>query len=777
MAIGTPYLVCQASYASGSATETTQVGTGGGAASNNGDTLVAWLTSNASTGTITSVSDSVNGTWLPAGSESDGSSVHGRWFIMPNAGALSLSQGIGGVWSGTGGGKTIQVYGIPGLNIAGDIDASVVNNGSSVTTGTASGTLRSSNEIVLCGESNSTAGGSGTWSAPFTAASASVQAPSGQYSTCSYDIVSATTSVTATATITSTHWVTSLISIPAPGLALPTDAAGAVDSFVGVNQVAEADVAGAVDTFAATQIKPVADVAGAVEAIVPGAAVPEHDAAGAVDAIAVSTSVTITFTPAANAATAVPDLAVEYVPGVPVYYPPASPAFIKSQMPRFHVQNLLTGQWLHRDIQNVTQPSVTWQLNGAGNFTCTLSPPRADLLDATGNPIFQVWQTAGYLEESDEIKFGGICTSATPQGPNLPLTFTEFSGYPNGMPYEGPNVSQSGIDALDAVRNIWAWLQSMTGGNLGLVLDTTKAGVQLGVTSTYSTSTVLSKSANKGDNVIHIVQLPLGSGGSGNWKAKAALVVGTSTTTVKSATATTITLGSNLSDDQPAGSLVALVQPAIPYTLDWWNSTDCGQEISTIQQEAPFDFREVHTWTDANKDAVSHRLAFGVPRLGSRRTDLRFAEGENIVSAGQVTQDGSTFANNITGIGAGTGSGGVRSSASLADGRIRRVNVYVDQTITRQDRLQSRINKVLTATDQVDTISQIVVKNHSNAAFGTFVPGDDIPVQLATGWRKILIWSRILNMQQDPTTQLMTIGLARSDSFAYVAQSGSAGQV
>ena len=97
--------------------------------------------------------------------------------------------------------------------------------------------------------------------------------------------------------------------------------------------------------------------------------------------------------------------------------PLASPAFILSQMPRMHAQNLLTGQWWHRDVQGITAPTITWTLNAPGTFSCTLAPPRADMLDATGNPLLQEWRDAIYLEESGQIKFGGILTSSTMAGP------------------------------------------------------------------------------------------------------------------------------------------------------------------------------------------------------------------------------------------------------------------------------------------------------------------------------------------------------------------------
>jgi hypothetical protein len=85
--------------------------------------------------------------------------------------------------------------------------------------------------------------------------------------------------------------------------------------------------------------------------------------------------------------------------------------------------------------------------------------------------------------------------------------------------------------------------------------------------------------------------------------------------------------------------------------------------------------------------------------------------------------------------------------------------------------------KVLTHAQNFDTPSQITVMNHKSAPFGSFGVGDDILVRLNSGWRKAQIWCRITQMQQDPTTNLMTLTLLRSDSYTYMAQSGQAGTI
>jgi hypothetical protein len=237
-----------------------------------------------------------------------------------------------------------------------------------------------------------------------------------------------------------------------------------------------------------------------------------------------------------------------------------------------------------------------------------------------------------------------------------------------------------------------------------------------------------------------------------------------------------VILASFLTENHANGERVVLA-PA-PFQLLWWNTPDCGQEIASIQAEAIFDWAEVHAWTSAAKEGVAHQLQFAAPRRGTRRSDLRFAEGENIIQPVQVTQGGTGFADNVILLGAGSGASQIRAEVAQPSGRIRRSQVYANQTMTTTARAASIGQKVMAAAEAaIDGPTQVVITNHVNAPFGSFACGDDIPVQLATGWRSTLFWCRITSIQQDPTTNVMTLTVARSDSFSYMDQTGIAGTI
>lgn len=660
---------------------------------------------------------------------------------------------------------------------------------------------------------------------------------------------------------------------------LPADAAGAVDTVAVTVQASPADTAGATDKLTSPGTGNTAGAAEslsvAVTAILAGTGGTANiEAAGASESLTVvETDATVQL----DVAAATESLAItQGTAPAPVPragpLPLASPAFIRSGMPRMHLQNLVTGQWLHRDVQGISAPSVTWNLNQPDTCTFTLAPPRPDLMDSTGNPLLKIWRDAVYLEEADTIRFGGLVTAMTANGPQLQVTATGFATYPTGIPYEGVNYTEYNIDALDVIRYLWNWVQSQPNSNVKMQIDTAKAGVLLGSHVTNLASSLLLRPSYPADlipvstlrtkNVIvastQVVQrlwfgnasafstgmdivlgteqvriaqvvtnpatstatgavlvtpvltgrYPVGTqilqvqthttlarnasaGDASVWLGNAAafaqgqvMLIGTRPYTVQTVLANTTTgvatgqvnIGPPLAENHRAGELVVLAPT--PFQLLWWNSPDVGQEISSIQAEAVIDWHETHAWTSAAKEDVIHRMSFGVPRIGIRQTRLRFAEGENIIQAGTVTSDGSTFADEVIGLGAGSGSSQIRSTVSQLSGRLRRVQTYANQTVTTTARMSSIATRALTAAlAQTDNLTQIVVKNHSNAPFGTFSPGDDIPVILASGWKSGLIWVRITAMTQDPVKGLMTLTVARSDSFTYMAQSGQAGTI
>lgn len=208
---------------------------------------------------------------------------------------------------------------------------------------------------------------------------------------------------------------------------------------------------------------------------------------------------------------------------------------------------------------------------------------------------------------------------------------------------------------------------------------------------------------------------------------------------------------------------------ANPYGLLWWDHPDCGGEIDNLARETPFDYTEQHTWASAAKAAVNHRLVLGFPRLGRRRTDMRFVEGENVTVPVPVDDDGTEFANDIIGIGAGEGAAMVHTSSAIVDGRLRRPKVLTDKTANRR-RLDSLVAKAIRDRSNVEDISEVQIVDHPNARIAAISPGDDIPLTVdQPSYGKALLWLRVLSITEAADGFTATLATQRSTAFTYSA--------
>lgn len=367
---------------------------------------------------------------------------------------------------------------------------------------------------------------------------------------------------------------------------------------------------------------------------------------------------------------------------------------------RFIAQNIITGEWLAWNLE-LDSVTVTWMLDGPDMITATLPAAHAEQ-----RGLFEEWQTAVYSERDGTLQPGGIVSHVAADGRGgYSIDVTGFCGYPHGEPYGG-KFEKDSIDPLDAVREIWRYLQDRKNptGYLGLVVDDTTSPVRVG------------------KNPEHVPLLP-GSGGDDSGEEKE------------------------------------------PYQLLWYETTDCGEEIDELAATTPFDYRETHEW---NGVKVRHRLRLYYPRAGRKRDDLRFVLGENIVEDPQPEWTGDDYWNVGVGLGKGEGSEKVRVTVPVDDGRLRRTGVINKPAVEDKDRLRALVGRSVRIHSQMLHLSQVVVYDHPDAPLGSFGPGDDIFVVSDTPGSTIDIWFRVVSYSADPGdgTQVV-LNLARSDSFTY----------
>lgn len=201
-----------------------------------------------------------------------------------------------------------------------------------------------------------------------------------------------------------------------------------------------------------------------------------------------------------------------------------------------------------------------------------------------------------------------------------------------------------------------------------------------------------------------------------------------------------------------------------PYTLEWWEAPDCGAEIDSLVSETPFEFTEHHEW---DGDEIRHEIRLGYPRIGRKRTDLAFVQGDNVTSVVAPELDGDDFANAVLGLGAGEGKGALQRSTAVRDGRLRRTHVYTAKDVSSVSRMDARIQSELQRRQDLLTITEVTVQNHANARIGAWSLGDDVLIEATLPWLgDVAIWSRIVGWTLI-TENTAKLSLARSDSFTY----------
>jgi hypothetical protein len=410
---------------------------------------------------------------------------------------------------------------------------------------------------------------------------------------------------------------------------------------------------------------------------------------------------------------------------------------------RYYAQDILSGQWVHRDLP-LRGAQITDTLSGAGAISATISPDIADLKAADGSPILKEWATLIIAEADRQIRAAGILINATLTGPEMNLDCAGVSHYPAGQSLEDSlswtgNASLSegghGIDPLTVVRALWAALQSKPDGDLGVVVDDTASPYRLG---TFTNVQAAQKTTANPD-------------GSTDPKE----------------------VGEDVPIDRVWGPTDKLPTPASgktltwSYALNWWDNVDMGGKVDELAKQAPFDYREDAVWANADRDAVTLRLRIGAPRLGTRKDQLRFVEGENASEVIAITRSGDDFANYISALGAGEGQAQVRTTASKRDGRLRRMKSLTDASQTTVDGLNTQATTLLNLSNKLDNITGFKVRNHPNAPIGSFDVGDDVLVQTHVGWQPTRLWVRITALTISPETDDVTVTCSRSDRFNY----------
>lgn len=353
----------------------------------------------------------------------------------------------------------------------------------------------------------------------------------------------------------------------------------------------------------------------------------------------------------------------------------------------------LDGTW-HHDLPIDGAPSD--ELSGVGALSFTASPVQDGLI-VGGDPIFLPWGTYLYLEEADQIRWGGVVTDTFTVGAELDVDAYGFATYPSGQPFTGTISDQVQVDPVDMIRAIWAHLQGFPDGDMGVQV-------------------VGSSSARIG-TPLEDVEFETGAGEQVSFEAG-------------------------------------------PYRLDWFDWKDCGREVEQLVKEGSLEWVEEHAWADEAKTSVTHRILVA-DRIGRRADDLSFQEGVNLSlvpleDSGDTYASEITGLGRGEGEGALTS-----TAAVVRPGRLRRARVLDStKDIGAKSRLDAIVQAELRVAQRGSVPGDVTVYQHPHAVFETFHPGDEIRVDAdadwlgpSSSWHRIVKRVRISDMEQRLTLE------------------------
>lgn len=488
--------------------------------------------------------------------------------------------------------------------------------------------------------------------------------------------------------------------------------------------------------------------------------------------------------------------------------PPPIPVFTGRPLPedplplaqsRYLVQNILTGDFLHTDLP-LADDQVTLTLSGPCEITGKITPEMADLKAPDGSPLLRSWGHVLHLELDGEIRASALITEDSYSDQTQTLTCQGISAYPSVIAYQGA-YRRYFADPMTVVEQMWAYVQGFPNGNLGVAVE--RMG---GVPSVLYGAKVNPVPGDKllgydyakrpeNDTDEDPPTLPVARKNTlaGVWNALIAKGYKPQPFTAEDGS----TVNPNFYGEQGQRIFVRKadleqaytewhLRPEVgrtlanppdttssatidPYKVDWWDVKGVGDIIDEAIKALPGDYVEQFAWNYPHS-FVDQKVLVAYPRLGRRRDDLRFVQGENIVSSPGL-ESSDSYASAVIGIGAGEGSAALRETAEvITPGRIRKTYVYRNSKITDRTTLARIVREELNerSAGGYRITSVIVRASHENARFGAYNVGDDVLVQVQVphfGW--VAQWGRITSMTLARGEDLVELHLKRSDAFRY----------
>jgi hypothetical protein len=146
---------------------------------------------------------------------------------------------------------------------------------------------------------------------------------------------------------------------------------------------------------------------------------------------------------------------------------------------RILTQHALTGTWLSHALP-LRELEYGPELSGPGSLTGSLAPR----LLSQHPTLLDPGTTCIYVEEDDQITWGGLVWDVRTQGDTLRVEAASWSSYPQHR-YDldgefGGRGPYTYADRCQVIRDIWEYLQSVADGDLGVLVDDTTSTSTIG---------------------------------------------------------------------------------------------------------------------------------------------------------------------------------------------------------------------------------------------------------------------------------------------------------
>lgn len=195
-----------------------------------------------------------------------------------------------------------------------------------------------------------------------------------------------------------------------------------------------------------------------------------------------------------------------------------------------------------------------------------------------------------------------------------------------------------------------------------------------------------------------------------------------------------------------------------PFRLNPVDTQDLAKTVDDLAADTPFDYLE-HTFWDGEN--IRHRLELGYPRVGVRRTEMRFDTTMNLSVLPSLGFDEDEYASDVLLVGAGEGREAITSHIPSEPSRLRRVAVMADKSIRSKSAADRAARDALTRRTTAGEIGDLVVVDSPAAPIEEIGPGDIIHVTgpLLTGavldhWVRV---TEITRSVEDPSTAALAV--------------------